>query len=404
MLQAESINDVRAQPEATRAMMLVALAVLLASSVWFSGTAAVTVLRREWSLTDAESAWLTIAVQLGFITGTFLYSFLNLADRFNARRVFFASAVAAAIFNAAFAWLARGLAAAIPFRFLTGLMLAGVYPVGMKIVASWFRAGLGWRLGVLVGALTLGTASPYLIIGVGARFDWRLLVSIASASAIAGGALIVAAVGDGPYLKGRARFDWRMMFKVFDHAPFRYTAFGYFGHMWELYAFWSLIAFYLSARFQSGQSEWASRLPLLSFAAIGAGAFGCVAGGWISRRAGERAVAIVSLLVSGACSALSGFAFELPPALVLIFILVWGVFVVSDSPQFSALAARSCPPAYTGTALTIQNGVGFAITVVSIQLLPLISGFTGWRYAFVFLAIGPAVGAYFMNKLSAVSH
>ena len=384
---------------ANRALAFVSGAVLLASSTWFSGTAAVSILRSLWNLSDAQSAWLTISVQLGFITGTFFYAFLNLADRFNARRVFFVSAVLGASFNAGFAWLAGGLIASIAFRFLTGLTLAGVYPVGMKIVAMWFRKGLGWRLGVLVGALTLGTAAPYLIQAVGAQFDWRQLVTVASLSAIAGGALMLFGVTDGPYLKQRARFDGRMLFKVFQHKPFRYTAFGYFGHMWELYAFWSLATFYLSASFQANSPDWMNALSLLAFATIGVGAAGCVAGGWISRWVGEGKVALVSLLISGSMCAVSGFAFNLPPALLMPFIFIWGIFVISDSPQFSALAAKHCPPEYTGTALTVQNGVGFAITIVSIQLLPLIAGIVGWQWAFTFLTAGPLVGAYFMSRL-----
>ncbi len=385
--------------EANRALALVSLAVLLASSTWFSGTAAAPVLKRIWLLSDSGSAWLTISVQLGFITGTFLYSFLNLSDRFNARWVFFASAAASALFNAGFAWAGYGLVSAVVFRFLTGLALAGVYPVGMKIIAMWFQSGLGWRLGVMVGALTLGTASPYLILALGAQFNWRILITLASLAAAAGGALMVAGVEDGPYLKQRAPFDGRMLVKVFRHRPFRYSAFGYFGHMWELYAFWSLAAFYLSARFPGGAQDRASQLALLSFITIGIGAIGCVAGGWISRRAGERPVAFVSLVVSASMCALSGFAFELPAKLLIVYILIWGIFVISDSPQFSALAARYCPPDYTGTALTVQNGVGFAITVISIQLLPLIAGQVGWRWAFAFLTIGPVLGAYFMLRL-----
>jgi len=392
-------SEAASEAAANRALIFVSLSVFLASSTWFSGTAASPQLRGVWNLSDAQSAWLTISVQIGFITGTFLYSVLNLADRFNARQVFFVSAVVGAAFNACFAWLAEGLTSAIAFRFFTGLTLAGVYPVGMKIVASWFQSGLGWRLGVMVGALTLGTASPYLIQSVGARPDWKVMVVTASIAAVVGGALILVAVGDGPYLKGRARFDPAMLVKVFRHRPFRYTAFGYFGHMWELYAFWSLVSFYLSTRFQASSTVWASRLPLLSFAAIGVGVAGCVVGGWMSRRAGERRVALFSLVVSAACCALSGFAFDLPPALVIIFILIWGFFVISDSPQFSALAARLCPPAYTGTALTTQNGLGFAITVFSIQLLPLLASAVGWRWAFTFLAIGPAIGACFMFRL-----
>ena len=388
--------------EARRSLALVSLAVLLASATWFSGTAAAPTLRLEWRLSDAQSAWLTIAVQAGFIIGTFLYASLNVADRFNARRVFCASALVGGAFNAAFSGLADGLGEGVALRFLTGLTLAGVYPVGMKIVASWFRDGLGSRLGILVGALTVGTASPYLIQALGAGFNWRTLTAIASVSAVAGGGLVLLAVDDGPYLKARARFDYRMLLKVFQHQPFRYTAFGYFGHMWELYAFWSLASFYLAARFVGREPGWAGHLPLLSFVTVGVGAVGCAVGGLVSRWAGERKVALVSLIVSASCCAMSGFAFELPPVALMLFLLIWGVFVVSDSPQFSALAARYCPPDYTGTALTVQNGLGFAVTVLSIQLLSLIAGAVGWRWAFAFLSIGPVVGAVFMWRLGTV--
>ncbi|MGI8998055.1 MAG: MFS transporter [Pyrinomonadaceae bacterium] len=384
---------------ANRALLVVSAAVLLASAVWFSGTAAAPALRAEWQLDDAQSAWLTTAVQLGFITGTFLYSLLNIADRFNARKVFCASALAGAGINLMFALLAGGIGGACTLRFLTGVTLAGVYPVGMKIVATWFRAGLGWRLGVMVGALTLGTATPYLLRALGTNLAWRGIVACASALAAAGGLLILLGVGDGPYLKGRARFDWRAAFRVFRHPPFRYTAFAYFGHMWELYAFWSLSAFYFGARFADQPMGWHGALPLLSFLTIGVGVLGCVAGGWISRTTGERKVALFALCVSGACSALSGLAFALPSAPLLAFVAVWGIFIVADSPQFSALAARHCPPEYTGTALTVQNGIGFAVTVFSIQLLPVIADDTGWRWAFTTLAAGPLVGAYFMRRL-----
>ena len=389
---------------ADRALALVSVAVLLASSTWFSGTAAAPALRSDWHLSDSQSAWLTISVQIGFITGTFLYAALNLADRFNARKVLFASAVLGALFNGIFAAVSTELNAALALRFLTGLTLAGVYPVAMKIVASWFQTGLGWRLGVLVGSLTLGTASPYLVRALGAGSNWRILAGLASASAVAGGAVVLLAVSDGPYLKQRARFDYRMLLRVFQHRPFRYTAFGYFGHMWELYAFWSLTTFYLSARFQGREPVWGGRLALLSFAAVGIGGVGCAAGGWVSRWTGERRVALASLIVSAGCCAVSGFAFELPPSALMVFILIWGIFVVSDSPQFSALAARYCPRDYTGTALTVQNGVGFAVTVFSLQLLPLIAGLTGWKWAFVFLTAGPVVGAYFMSRLASASN
>ena len=385
--------------ESRRALVVVSAAVLLVSGTWFSGTAAIPALRREWGLGDAQAAWLTIGVQLGFISGTLLYAALNLADVFDARAVFLVSSLLCATFNGAFAWLAHGLPGGVLLRFLTGLTLAGVYPVGMKIIASWFRSGLGWRLGVMVGALVLGTSSPYLIQALGAGWSWRALTSFGSLSAIAGGALVAAALGEGPYLPARARFDPTALVRIFRHAAFRHSAFGYFGHMWELYAFWSLLGFYLGASFAERGAVWTRGIPLVAFATVAMGAIGCVAGGWISRRVGERDVALVSLIVSGTLCALSGFAFALPPAALVLYLLVWGAFVVSDSPQFSALAARHCPPAYTGTALTVQNGIGFAVTVVSIQLLPLLAARLGWRWVFVFLAIGPAFGAFFVSRL-----
>jgi MFS family permease len=387
---------------ASRALAGVSLGVLLAGSTWFTGTAAIPTLRAAWGLTDAQGAWLTIGVQAGFITGTFLYAVLNVADVFNARRVFLASAVLGAVFNAAFAWLSRGPGAAVAFRFLTGVTLAGVYPVGMKIVASWFRTGLGWRLGVLVGALVLGTATPYLIQAAGVGADWRVLASAGSLLALAGGTLVVALVPDGPYLTTRAPFDVRAAGRVFASRAFRYTAFGYFGHMWELYALWSLVAFYLRDRLVGADAGWSAAIPLIAFGTVASGAVGCVAGGWLSRRVGERQVALVSLVVSGGLCVLSGFAQALPPAALVAYLLVWGVFVVSDSPQFSALAARYCPPEYTATALTIQNGIGFAVTVVSIQLLPIVARHVGWRWAFVVLAAGPLWGAHFMRRLGRI--
>jgi MFS family permease len=382
---------------AGRALVVVSLAVLLAGSIWFSGTAAMPALRETWSLGDAQAAWLTVAVQLGFITGTFLYSALNIADVFNARRVFLVSALLGAAFNAAFAWIASGLGQALVFRYLAGITLAGVYPVGMKIVASWFREGLGWRLGVMVGALALGTASPYLIQAVGAGRDWRLLAGLASLSAVAGGLLVELGLRDGPHLRGRAPFDVRAAARVFRDPAFRCTALGYFGHMWELYALWSLVGFFLAGR--AGRSE----IALAAFATVGAGFVGCVGGGWISRRVGERRVALAALLASGTLCALSGFAHGLAKPALYAYLVAWGIVAVADSPQFSALAARYAPPEYTATALTVQNGIGFAVTVVSLQLLPLLASHVGWRWAFTTLAIGPFVGAFYMVRLGRVA-
>jgi MFS family permease len=331
-------------------------------------------------------------VQLGFITGTLLYAVLNVADVFNARRVFFVSSCLGAASNLAFGFVAEGIGAASGYRFLTGVFLAGVYPVGMKLVASWFRSGLGWRLGVLVAALTLGTAFPYLLRAVGTTLDWRGLVATASALSAVGGILVLAAIGDGPHLRQRARFDPGVLTRVFRHTPFRKTAFGYFGHMWELYAFWSMVPFFLAGRLAPED------VPMASFLAVAVGAAGCLVGGWASRTAGERRVAIVSLTISGTICLASGLIYTLAPTVVVVFVLIWGFFVIADSPQFSALAARHCPAEYTGTALTVQNGIGFAVTIVSIQLTPLVAQQIGWRYALTFLAVGPLFGLLHLRR------
>jgi len=385
--------------EGNRALVLVSTAVFLTSSTWFSGTAAAPDLIHSWGLSSTESAWLTISVQLGFIAGTFLYAFFNLADVFNPRRVFFVSALLGAAFNAAFALIADGLPTAFAFRALTGVTLAGIYPVGMKLVASWFRSQLGWRLGILVGALTLGTAFPYLIQTLGSQFDWRTLAGTASILALAGGCLVLLALSDGPFLKARAPFDARMLWRVFAHLPFRRTAFGYFGHMWELYAFWSMIIFYLGARLQGDDLSTGTGLSLLAFLIIATGSLGCILGGWVSRRIGEKKVAQFSLMVSCILCLSSGVLYELNSGLLVALLLIWGFFVVSDSPQFSALAVRFCPSQYTGTALTVQNGLGFAITVISIQLTPWMAEILGWRWALTFLGVGPLIGLYFLQQL-----
>ena len=296
-----------------------------------------------------------------------------------------------------FAWVSEGLASALIFRFATGVSLAGVYPVGMKLIAGWFREGLGWRLGVMVACLTLGTAFPYGVAALGLSLDWRATASVASLAATLGAALVWLGCEEGPHLRARAKLDLRMMGAVFRHPPFRHTAFGYFGHMWELYALWSLTGFWLDARL--GETPWIDRVPLLAFVTVAIGALGCVGGGLISRRVGERKVALVALIGSAAACVLSGLAYSLPPPLLLVFLLVWGLLVVADSPQFSALAARHAPSQYTGTALTVQNGIGFLVTTFSIQLVPWLADQIGWRFALSVLALGPVLGAWFTSRV-----
>ncbi len=381
-----------------RALGSIAIAVLLATSTWFTGTAAAPLLQKIWNLSAVQGSWLTVSVQLGFITGTFLYAVLNLPDVFSPRRVFFVSSVLAGLFNAGFTVLSHSLAGALTFRFLTGVTLAGVYPVGMKLVAQWFRSSLGWGLGVMLAALTLGTAFPYLIFALGVNLDWRLLILSASGLSLAGGTLVLL-LPSGPFLRTTAPFDPHKAWSIFRDRSFRLQALGYFGHMWELYAFWSLAAAYLAASFRNSGSILQASVPLVTFAAIASGVVGCLIGGWISRRAGERKVALAALVVSGFLCAASWWLFERDGRWVVAAFLLWGAVVIADSPQFSALAAGFCPPRYTGTALTIQNGIGFAVTVLSIQVTAWLAQSIGWKWAFVFLAVGPLLGSTALLRL-----
>jgi len=344
-------------------------------------------------------AWLTVAVQIGFILGTFLYSLFNIADIFRARYVFFFSAVLCAVFNGIFALFCSEIGPAVFFRFLTGVTLAGIYPVGMKLVASWFRIGLGWRLGIMVGALTLGTAFPYLIQALGAGINWKFLAAFASILALIGGLVVLILIPEGPYLRETARFDIRAAFRMFKRRNFRLQAFGYFGHMWEPYTFWALSSVFFADALGRNIKDYNFNIPFVAFLIIAIGTAGCILGGWISRTWGERTVALISLCVSGSLCVFSWALFSMPPWILITLLLIWGFFVVSDSPQFSALAAVYCPPEYTGTAFAIQNGIGFGITVVSLQVIPWIAQSIGWQWAFVFLAPGPLAGAAAMIKL-----
>ncbi|MEZ5965534.1 MAG: MFS transporter [Planctomycetota bacterium] len=389
--------DADSQSDSRRPVWLVSLAVLLASSTWFAGTAVAPQLAASWSLDSTRAASLTSATQFGFLVGTVLFAVLNLADRFRARAVFAGAALAGALANAGFA-AASGLESAVPLRFLTGITLAGVYPVGMKIVASFSTHGLGLRLGIMVGALGVGTALPFLVQWSAVGLPWRAVVAFASVAASAGAALVWLALEDGPHLRTRARFDASAAFRVFHDPAFRLNACGYFGHMWELYTVWSLQVFFLRQAL-----PWAApHAPLLAFGVVAIGALGCVGGGLLARRLGERTVALRALVASTLACLLSPWAFTLPAWALIPFMLVWGLVIVADSPQFSALAARLSPPEYVGTALTVQNGLGFALTVVSIQCVAWLGETLGWRYVFLFLAPGPALGAWSMRRLGKV--
>ena len=392
-------NAVSVEPskERWRVLALLAVAGLLGMSLWFSASASVPAIQAEWRLADSTAGWLTLAVQLGFVWGTLVSALSNLPDIVNTRRLFAASALLAALSNAAFGLFAKTPTLGIPLRFATGFFLAGVYPPGMKIMATWFRRGRGMALGVLVGALTLGKASPYLVNAVGTG-GWRGHVLFVSLLAVFGGTLVLFFVSDGPYSTGNAPFDIRQVGEVYRNRGVRLANFGYFGHMWELYAMWTWAPVFIRASFAASGSS-----PVLaeagSFLVLGAGAAGCVAAGVLADRIGRTVVASSALVVSGACCLAVGFLFGAAPGLLLSVMAIWGAAVVADSAQFSACVSELGDPRYLGTALTVQICLGFLLTTLSIRMMPGLIKAVTWRYAFAFLAPGPVFGVISMLRL-----
>ncbi len=373
------------------------LAQFLGVSIWFSSSASLPSLAREWGLSATDGGLLVSAVQFGFIAGTLVFALTNLSDLFPATRVFLASALLGALCNALFGYAARGLTDALIYRFVTGLALAGIYPVGMKVVVSWSPTGIGNALGWLIGALTLGTASPFLLAWLGAELPWRAVIAVSSLLAVVSG-VMVAGIGDGPHLGSATKLDPRMILNVFRIAGYRRAAFGYFGHMWELYAFWVMAPVLIAAGLAPLGMATPGAIGLGAFAVIGIGALGCVGGGMLSKRVGSRKVATVSMAISGSMCLLAPLLLGLHPVVYLAGLGVWGVFVVSDSAQFSALSAQSCPPEYVGTALTIMNSIGFAITIVSIEWTSRIVAGMGVHAAWI-LAPGPLLGLLLLNGI-----
>jgi MFS family permease len=362
------------------------------TSLWFAGNAVLSDFADELNLPDSSLEILTSAVQAGFIVGTLLLAITNLVDRFLPTHIFLASALAGAATNALIPSVAKGIVGMTILRFLTGATLAGIYPVGMKVAADWYRDGLGRALGLLVGALVLGTAFPFLLRQI--PQSWELLLYETSILAASGGLVMVAAVPNGPYRKAASKFDPAVVVTLFQSREFAAAACGYFGHMWELYAFWTWCPVVLDAYLKRSETLWSE--SVVTFAVISVGALGCILGGLVIPRFGSGRIALVSLIVSGTCCLLSPvFYFISIPEITLIFYLVWGTTVVSDSPQFSTLVADSAPAEQKGTALTVVNCIGFAISIGSIQLLGVP---VSEAYLFLLLAPGPVYGIFSMRR------
>ena len=367
-------------------------------SLWFAGSAVAPQLAARWSLSASETGWLTTSVQLGFVCGTAIAALLNLADVLPSKRYFAVAAVLGAGANAGVV-VSAGFASALLVRFATGMALAGVYPPAMKMAATWFRSRRGLAIGTVVGALTIGKATPYLVHAIPDAGP-AVVVLTASACAVIAAVLVGAFYTDGPYPFPPRPFSWNLVRTVFERREWRLATGGYLGHMFELYSFWTWIPAFIGASIAAERGNVSPTLAsLIAFGTIAVGGFGCVWGGLEADARGRERLVMIAMALSGACSLLTPFAFGRSLALLAPLALAWGFFVIADSAQFSTLVTEAVPPHAVGTALTVQTSLGFLLTMVSIQLVPPIVAAVGWRWAFPMLALGPVAGIGAIRRL-----
>lgn len=375
-----------------RVLPIIVISQFFCTSLWFAGNAVMADLIVTFNLNNNTLAHLTSAVQFGFILGTLIFALFTISDRFSPSRVFFVCAIAGALFNLGTTINSNSLITLLIYRFLTGFFLSGIYPVGMKIAADYYNKGLGKSLGFLVGALVLGTALPHLLKGFTGELPWKLVLIFTSSIAFIGGLLMLVFVPNGPYRASSQKLNFKAWLSVFKSTKFRSAAFGYFGHMWELYTFWAFVPTILET-YLIIYPNANLNIPLLSFMIIGVGSIACIIGGYVSQHFGVKKIAFIALLLSCICCLISPLMLTLNSSVIFIsFLMFWGMVVIADSPLFSTLVAQNADPKTKGTALTIVNCIGFAITIISIQFITNISSFLNPRYIYLFLAIGPILG------------
>lgn len=389
-----------AAPSRALPLTLIVVALVAAMTLWFSATAVVPSMRAEADISPELAAWFTGGVQIGFVAGTLISALLGLADRIEGRRLFCACALTAAAANLSILALPPNSWGIVALRFVTGMCMAGIYPVGMRLAAGWGRADMGLLFGLMIGALTLGTAGPHLFLVLGG-LDWRVTLTAGSAVAAAGGLLILG-VREGPASRRSSGFHPRHMLRYWTDRPVRYANFGYLGHMWELYAMWAWLSVFLSAAFApSAGADAGLHAAIVTFAAIAVGGGSAIVAGFAADRAGRTLVTSACMAISGSCALLVGFVFH-SPALLIAVVMVWGLTIAADSAQFSAGVAELSSPETIGTMLTVQTSVGFMLTLATINLVPWTAEIVGWRWAFAPLALGPAFGIWAMLRLRAM--
>jgi MFS family permease len=399
---AATVPLVDVHPARWRVLSLLAIAELLGMSLWFAGSAVAGQLASELGIGPDAAAWLTTIVQFGFVCGTAVAALLNIADLVPSRWYFAIAALLASAANASIV-VSSDFATTLAARFFTGFFLAGVYPPAMKMASTWFRSGRGFAIGTVVGALTVGKATPYLVHAIPNAGPWTVILA-ASACALVASLLVAAFYADGPYPFASRPFSWGLVTSVVRHQEWRLAMGGYLGHMFELYPFWTWIPSFLAASVgaQRGSPHASAMVSLLAFGAIAVGGPGCLWGGVSADRRGRERLVMLAMAASGSCAVAIPLFFGSSLWLLGAVAMVWGFFVVADSAQFSTLVTESIPPHAVGTALTLQTSIGFLLTMGSIQLIPPLAGAIGWRWAFPILALGPAVGIASIRQLVTV--
>ncbi|PES33083.1 MFS transporter [Priestia megaterium] len=401
------MSEVNTNINRWRALFWIALAELFALSLWFSASAVLPQLERQWGMSAAEGSWMTTSVQVGFVIGAICFAFLGLADRYNPRKIFAIACIFGAVINSLFT-LSTGMVMGLSLRFLTGITMAGVYPTAVKLLSTWFQDRRGFGIGILIAALTLGSSLPHLFNLFIPNVSWKILMLVSSLLALVAAGIMHWGLPDAPESKEEAAtVSMNTLKYILKDRPVMLANYGYFGHMWELYAMWTWLPYFLTASFKASLEGTAleEASTLFAFLTIGiSGAIGSIIGGLYADKIGKARLSMIAMIVSAVSSICIGLTFGLSIWITVIVAIIWGISVVADSAQFSAMVADFAKSKYVGTALTFQMAIGFLITVFSIYLIPIFEDIVGWKWAFSILAIGPVLGVLAMISLIRYKH